>query len=1332
MTADTAYPDLPRRYRVRGELGRGGMGRVLSVEDAASGDALRALKLLEPKTEVRAEGERHLREYQVLARLEHPHILRVYQFHRAPATGLQFFTCELLSGPSLERFVTQPLSEARAIDILTQLLRALDYLHSQGWVHADIKPENVLFRGDPRQGHAECCLIDFGLAQPEHDPPNKQIVGTVHSIPPERILGARIDRRSDLYSLGVLAFFLLAGRYPFGGSGKTDILDAHLRRPPPSLVELRPGLSPKLAQIVTAMLAKLPGDRPAGAAAVLRALNEQFGVPGSIESSPSLRAYARNPQCTGWERPLAAALGRVLERTRPAHIDSTWQAVADAVDPARAAAAVSMPLAPAIRAGCRAGMLICRGASAADLTLFREHLERRLEMLGIRHVRHVARSEEPALAALMDEIAGADDQKGGAVAPAAAGAEDLRALAARDPKEAVARVVAALEQLAARGPIVILLERFERADATLFELLQEIGRRESAQGPLGRIAWIGFQFQHPGLVAAQWLSSEEGAKWTESQPLPPLDPESITRWLDVRLPGWTLPSELRDYLEEESEGSPAMLARVLASLIEEGLVRRGWDGWLCTSGELRAHRTPLVRRLHRSFEQLPPAERRVLEAVEILGGSGDAEWTHRISEVPAAEVRAILLRLCERRWLEREVEGVRYQFRYFFQRKAVSRALSAEVLAQGNARVATWLLELKERGSDVDSARLARHLIAAGRFQEALPFARAASRRALDQGHVLAAIRWLERIVRADPRGNATPNSWSILDELADLRGLWGPPTETHALRRAALDAARNQLPGAHAARIPEFERKLAYSEAAAGQDRRAEDRLRMTATIDAASGNSEEARRRFLLLIEIYEMRGAFADARSCLERLPPLAPDADPALAGTEFFLRGELAYASGDSSGAAAIYRRGVEFLERSQGKIAAAWVAYLLGRLAALGGASTAGVGALHHLLLSAYLFEHCHEPRRQARVLIELGEMALQRERLEECDQYLRVAEALLERVGSEFELPRLSATRGTLLALRGLYKEAKPYLQSAGNWIKKHPPTPWGWLFQLRQGALALRTGRRQSAHQSLHGAAHPQNAPHGSGADPWLAWTPIAVEDALAAGEIAQAFSLLELSLRAVRERGGPGAQISLWVLRWKLLTRLGCTEEALRLQSAILQWLGRYPELAPIWQEQNRVPAEAELLRQGNEEHLALYYLEQARESGRSGDLRKYLFELEEAKYHARRASAVPLMSVVGARLQAARPFTDAPEDACDRSVADSWQRLVQSGNRWWRPQVLAEWARLRADGGDAAASARLDQAARREFERLRKSLPFAADLATFAASLGVETLAEACASR
>ena len=261
------------QYRLRQRIGAGGMGEVYLAEHQLLKRPC-AVKLIRPDDVADPNAlARFEREVQLTATLSHPNTVEVYDYGRTE-DGTFYYVMEYLPGLSLEELVERhgPLPPGRVVYLLRQVCQALREAHAAGLIHRDIKPANIFAA---RRGGMDdvAKLLDFGLVRPAgggrpraHLSEEGQILGTPLYMSPEQATsgGRELDERSDIYSLGAVAYFLLTGRPPFDGEDGIAVLIAHARDPVVPPVAVRPGIPEDLERVVLRCLAKDPADRSPG------------------------------------------------------------------------------------------------------------------------------------------------------------------------------------------------------------------------------------------------------------------------------------------------------------------------------------------------------------------------------------------------------------------------------------------------------------------------------------------------------------------------------------------------------------------------------------------------------------------------------------------------------------------------------------------------------------------------------------------------------------------------------------------------------------------------------------------------------------------------------------------------------------------------------------------------------------------------------------------------------------------------------------------------------------------------------------------------------------
>ena len=258
MTEVSADTVVDGRYRIVSRIGSGGMADVYSAEDTHLGRQI-ALKVLHRRFAQDAEFvERFRREAKSAASLSHPNVVGI--FDRGEHEGTYYIAMECLTGRTLKEVITRRRRSARSMrsTSASRCSQAAGFAHRRGVIHRDFKPHNVIVDD---QGHAK--VTDFGIARAGASEMTEtgSIMGTAQYLSPEQAQGHAVTAASDLYSIGVMLYEMLAGRLPFDGDSAVSIALKHLNEAPVPISTLRPDIDPALESVVMAALAKDPAAR---------------------------------------------------------------------------------------------------------------------------------------------------------------------------------------------------------------------------------------------------------------------------------------------------------------------------------------------------------------------------------------------------------------------------------------------------------------------------------------------------------------------------------------------------------------------------------------------------------------------------------------------------------------------------------------------------------------------------------------------------------------------------------------------------------------------------------------------------------------------------------------------------------------------------------------------------------------------------------------------------------------------------------------------------------------------------------------------------------------
>ncbi len=300
---------LGGRYTIQSLVGQGGMGTIYRAHDTRLGRAV-AIKLL--RADLAADPSartRFLREGQIVAPIVHPNVVRTYDAGDDPAGP--YLVQEFLAGQTLDQLI--PLPPARAAGIVRGIAAGLGAIHTRGYVHCDVKPQNILLRdnGTP-------VLLDFGIARAE-GANTTTLIATPHYLAPERAQGAPPTPAADLYALGIVLFQVLTGHPPFDGPSVHTIIQQHIETPIPPL-RIDDPAAPVLDRIIARLTAKRPEDRYPSTDAVEQDLATVER--GTLHAQPTVVVPTARP---GGVAPPPVALPQASRTIKPPSAAPAWR-----------------------------------------------------------------------------------------------------------------------------------------------------------------------------------------------------------------------------------------------------------------------------------------------------------------------------------------------------------------------------------------------------------------------------------------------------------------------------------------------------------------------------------------------------------------------------------------------------------------------------------------------------------------------------------------------------------------------------------------------------------------------------------------------------------------------------------------------------------------------------------------------------------------------------------------------------------------------------------------------------------------------------------------------
>ena len=621
------------------------------------------------------------------------------------ATATAHASAPLAPVASAERGVARlkgPLS-AHQRDMLGwvgQVCRALAYLHGEGVVHCDVKPDNILITEDGR-----AVLMDFGIvagqgSRVDHDALAMagMRAGTAHTISPECIQGQGLDGRADLYAVGCMLYEIVSGRAPFDGASVAQILEKHLSETPPSPGDYGVEVPAALEDIIVRLLARSPRDRPSHALAVLRAL-EAIGVDTGVEGASPPKPHLLRAPLVGRQEVASRLEGALSEaiggRGRAVMIggeggQGKTRLAAEVVERARAR---GVPI------------FVGRGSEGA-LSAFIEPLRMAADVClhgGEEVTARIIGDRGPVLAPFAPFLRSLPGQaERPEPAPLPLGPARLRVFRA---------LSLVLESADPKGQLLLIVDDLHLADPLSIEALSYFVARSAAR-PWLILGIYNVEHAAPGLEA---LLQQSGV---DRLTLEPLRSEEVEALIAGTLGVERCPARLREAVEPRAEGNPHFVVEYLSEAVARGWLAIDPAGQWALRGDLdRGDALPVpepVRALvTRRIDALTDAERRVCEAAAILGGRVDVALLEQVAMLAPGDFDGALDVLLHRRILSDGgvlsvalAQGVAAEI--------VMERLDASERVAHHARAAAALEGRARAGQGVEMAQLARHLEGSG------------------------------------------------------------------------------------------------------------------------------------------------------------------------------------------------------------------------------------------------------------------------------------------------------------------------------------------------------------------------------------------------------------------------------------------------------------------------------------------------------------------------------------------------------------------------------------------------------------------------------------------
>ena len=776
---------LRNRYRIDAKLGEGGMGVVYRAHDSLLQRPV-AIKTLSPALFGEEGTRRILREAQSAAKLNHPHIVSIFD---AVEEGGQFaIVMELVEGQTLRELL--PLPAPRLVEITLQVLEGLEYAHGQGIVHRDIKPENILVTPD---GVAK--LMDFGLARSEGRSRltvTGMVVGTVAYLAPEQALGGQVDGRSDLYALGAVLYEAVAGRPPFESEDPISVITQHINVPPVAPHWHNPGVPPGLENVILKLLAKDPTRRYQSAREVLDALTAaQASI--AARSTGTVTEAVRAAEAEKLAGPeLVQRLGRSPLVGREAELTGLKELVDHAITGRGALVVLTGPLGigktrlveEVITYAHLRGVTVVSGSAYESAPPYEPFA---------RTLRDLARGvDSETLAARLGEFA---PDVVGLVSALGRQLPRLSDRAAGSPEDRKSRLFAGvahyLESTTAQAPLLLFLDDMHFADAATTELLQHVARHAAASRVLLIIAY------RPDDVAATPAGrlfgqvthalSREG--FTTVMALHPLNEEQVIDLIQRLADHPRRPGIFGRRIYEVTEGNPYYIEEVIKGLFEQGILYIKEGKWSTDFDKdtdypdysLLGVPTSVQGAVEARLRNLPDATRQMLTLAAVIGRQFGFDT---LLAVTGAEEAALLDRVEEalRAQLIREVRAAGedvYEFAQPMLRQVLHDAIPRRRRRILHRQVGEALERLYGRRRDAYLEALAVHFGEAEDAEKILRYAQLAATKAAAVFAYDDAAKYLQQAIAAAEELDRSADRLELMEKLGDLMFTAGKRDQT-------------------------------------------------------------------------------------------------------------------------------------------------------------------------------------------------------------------------------------------------------------------------------------------------------------------------------------------------------------------------------------------------------------------------------------------------------------------------------------------------------------------------------------------------------------------------
>lgn len=763
---------IDNRYECVRCLGSGPNAVVYLVKDLASEGRQLALKMFRPPKESPHEVRCPLKsEFEMLAGLHHPNLAEVYQFGALPQERTWYFTSQFCPGIDLMRAASE-LSLDQLLSVTVQVCRALQYIHSRGIVHGDVKPSNIIVDMTTMQAR----LVDFGIARAVSMPGETKVAGTPAYMPPEVIRGEPADARSDLYSLGATLYHVTTKEPPFSGASVAEVLRAHLTRIPARPSSKIPGYPAPLERLIMRLLSKELFERFADANEVIEAINEFSSVRFKFDASEKEKISIYGSKLVGRDlqfAQLSASLDLMLEGVPEAKLLLVTGEYGIGKSRLLREFRIHAQL-----EGVRVFMSACRPGMTTPLSPFVEIL-RQLAPSASETLRQQFR-------VLIEEVAARSASKFFDEAQQEAFPRSMT------KERWLDGLTNLLLRHASETPTVLLLDDLHWADELTWEAILYILRNaririeehktererfqsvslvpaasagaaqpdaglRPAQEPIPRLLICATMLDVPGEapLCAFDIQRMRAGQYVKDVPLPRLDEPEVGQMIQSMLGMSSDLMELSRSIFDLTQGNPLFVEETIRFMAETGQLifgRRGWQARLDVENGLELP-TGLSTVIEQRIGHLSDDSRNVLEVISVTATGVGTEFISSILEIDVAPLNRALDDLLKRGMLRREGGGDGITYRCSGE---MIRRTAYERMGEARRRDLhrSIGLFLEKTGKMDISEELAHHFAMAGDCERTARYASAAAAAAEKVGATRQALRLFEIALKNLPAGS--------------------------------------------------------------------------------------------------------------------------------------------------------------------------------------------------------------------------------------------------------------------------------------------------------------------------------------------------------------------------------------------------------------------------------------------------------------------------------------------------------------------------------------------------------------------------------------------------